>query len=496
MKPRLHNGSLLSNLLLVAGGALAGSVMTWSLMPRPGTVTPLSESESPASEHAESPARISALTSRAGDHRVKLAQIIAADNPEHQASDLNRLAREVAAEDPATALEMAADVPGEENRTVFLRGAFEAWSKQDPQAATAYAESRLPVGEARSEAIRVALASWGQSDPRAAFLWMEERLSGPMKEEALVALAQGWSSRAPQQAAAWFIETGSTSQPLLSAIAGSWARQDAVAAVQWASQLPDPGNRDVGLTSALGEIARQDPAAAAAAAEPFLRPDPANPQAAAPVRDLATVLADVWGNTNPAAAAEWVRALPAGKDQLEAAGTLATVWASSDIAAAVAWTNTLADPALKSAVVAHLGTTWGAIEPDRALAWLDSLPPETAARGTAGALNSWAATDPVGLADWIEQLHPGPRGDQARRSLGDVIVEEQPAAALELAAGMANPVQQSDALARYYREFHRDDPAAATDWLQGEWSHFPAPARQALAQEHQRLLQAARRTQP
>jgi hypothetical protein len=67
---------------------------------------------------------------------------------------------------------------------------------------------------------------------------------------------------------------------------------------------------------------------------------------------------------------------------------------------------------------------------------------------------------------------------------------------LELAAGIANPIQQSDALARYYRQFHRGDPASAADWLQAEWSHFPAPARQALASEHQRLLQAAKRTRP
>jgi hypothetical protein len=325
---------------------------------------------------------------------------------------------------------------------------------------------------------------------------MEDRLSGPLKEEALVALAQGWSQRSPRQAADWFIETGSTSQPLLSAIAGTWARQDPSAAVKWAAQLPDSVNRDVGLTSALGEMARHDPAAAALAATPFLQPDPASETTTSPVRDLATVLADIWGNADPAAAAGWVRQLPPGQAQLEAAGTLATVWAASDITAAVAWSATIDDPSLKSAVVAHLGTTWGAIEPDRALAWLDSLPPESAARGTQGALNSWAATDPVGLADWIEQLSPGARNDQARRSLGDVIADEQPVAALELAAGIGDPIQQGDALARYYRQFHRADPASAIDWLRSEWSRFTGPAQQALSNEQQRLLQSARRRLP
>ena len=493
---RLLNASLLSNVLLIAAGAVAGSGLTWMVSPRPapgsGTskamaaipdaVTPL-----PRSKQARPPAE---------ENRVKLSQVVTADDPAHKADDLNRLARDVAAQDPAEALAMAGEIPGEEDRVVFIRGAFEAWAAKDPQAAAEYAESQLPPGAGRSEAIRTAMYAWAQTNPRAAFQWMEDHLSGPLKEEGLVALAQGWSRRSPQQAAQWYADTGSTSQPLLSAIASTWARQDAAAAAAWASKLRDPVNRDVGVTSALGELARQDPAAAAAAALPFLQTDPSANPAGAPVRDLAGVLADIWGTSDPSAAASWVRQLPAGSAQIEAAGTLATVWASHDIQAAVAWSETLGDPEVKAAVITHLGTTWGAIEPDRAMAWLDTLPPETAARGTQGALNSWAATDPVGLADWIQQMPVGARNDQARRSLGDVIASEQPMAALELAAGMNDPIGQGDSMARYYRAYYRADPAGATEWLQGEINRFPAPARQALSQEHQKLLVAARRRSP
>lgn len=487
----IRNGSLLSNLLLVAGGAISGSMLTWSL--RPPSVGPRSDPDTALLEARPQPTRSAAPTSGSRDHALKLSQIMAADDPAHKAEDLSRLGRDVAAADPGTALEMARDISGEADRLMFVRGAFEGWAEQDPRAAAAYAEASFPAGELRSEAIRVAMTAWAQTDPRAAFQWMEERLSGPLKEEALVALAQGWSRRSPQQAAAWFIETGSTSQPLLSAIAGTWARQDPAAAVTWASALEETSNRAVGLTSALGEMARQDPAAAALAATPFLQADATGGTSAAAIPNLAIVLADIWGTTNPAAASAWVHALPPGPAQQEAAGTLATVWGASDIAAAVAWSGTLSDPSLQSAVVTHLGTTWGAIEPDRALAWLDSLPPEVAARGTQGALNSWAATDPVGLGDWIGQLAAGPRSDMARRCLGDVMADQEPMAALELAAGMADPHQQSDALARYYRQFHRADPASAAEWFESEWSRFPAPAQQSLSRERQKLILSARR---
>jgi hypothetical protein len=489
---RLHNGSLLSNLLLVAGGALAGSVLTWSLTTRPSHPATIPGADSTASGTMPPPARSGALIPRAGDDALKLSQIMAADDPDHKAEDLNRLGREVATGDPEEALALAENIDGEADRVVFVRGAFEAWAARDPRAAAAYANTHFPAGELRSETIRVSVAQWARTDPRAAFEWMEASLSGPLKEEALVALAQGWSQRSPAQAAGWFVETGSTSQPLLSAIAGTWARQDPAAAIQWASGLNDQASRGVGLTSALGELARQDPSAAAAAAAPFL--DAGGPGgAAAAVPDLATVLADIWGNADPSAAASWVRRLPPGASQVEAAATLATVWAASDISAAVAWSDTIADPPLKAAVIANLGTSWGAIEPDRALAWLDSLPAGTALRGTMGALNSWAATDPIGLGDWISQLAPGARNDLARRSLGDVLADQDPMAALELATGMADPVQQSDAVARYYRQLHRTDPASASAWLLSEGSRLPAPAQESLSREDQRLRQKAAR---
>jgi hypothetical protein len=65
-----------------------------------------------------------------------------------------------------------------------------------------------------------------------------------------------------------------------------------------------------------------------------------------------------------------------------------------------------------------------------------------------------------------------------------------------LAAGIGDPIQQGDALARYYRQFHRADPASAIDWLRSEWSRFTGPAQQALGKEQQRLLQSARRRMP
>jgi hypothetical protein len=420
----------------------------------------------------------------------KLRQIIENIDSERRADDLHRFGREMAARNATMALALAGEIAGDADQLMYMKGVFTTWAKQSPQEAAAYAINTLPAGRLRAEAIRLSMGEWGAVDARGAFEWMEATLQGPVKEASLVALAEGWSRRSPEQAAAWFAESGSTSQALLTAIAGTWARQDSVAALQWAAALGDPAQRNISLNSVLGEMARLDPVAAVQAAAPYLPSagQPTSGETAAAGRDVARTLADIWGTSDPAAAARWIDTLPAGPAQVEAASTLAAVWATSDMEAVVAWTTTLSDAALQESMVTHLGTTWGAIEPDRALAWLDTLPPHVSSEGIAGAFNSWAATDPVGLADWIAQLPASPRNDLARRSLGDVISDQDPLAALELAAGISNPIQQKEVLATYYRQLHRSDTNAAIEWLQGEWPTLPAPAQHSLDQEQQKLL--------
>lgn len=109
------------------------------------------------------------------------------------------------------------------------------------------------------------------------------------------AMAKGWSRRAPEQAAAWFTESGSTSQRLLAAVVGTWARQDSVAALPWAAALADPSQRTTSLNSVLGEMARLDPLAAVRVAEPYLQSAGqagASGEAVAG-RDVARTLADI-----------------------------------------------------------------------------------------------------------------------------------------------------------------------------------------------------------
>ncbi len=478
-----RNGSSLSNCLLVTAGVAVGAGATAYFHPSREVMR-----FSAVSAELKAPsARQPAPGQRAGG-RPSLAEVLSQLPAGQKSLSLHGLGQQLAGENPAGAMTVAQDIPGDADRLDFLRGAITGWAAANPQAALAYAQAQFPAGQMQSESIRLAIEAWAVTDPRAAFVWMEQNLSGPQKEEAMGTFAQSWARTAPEKAAAWFTETGSTSQTLLTGLVTGWAATDPAAAIAWSSQLANPANQTVGLTTAIGELARQDPAKAAAAAEPFLMESPtANPPAGTSpepttraVPDLATVLADIWGANDPAAAAEWVAQLPPGASQIEAATTLATVWAASDIHAAVQWSEGFTDPTLHSAIVEHLATTWGAIEPDKALAWLATQPADVAANGIQGAYNSWASTDPAGMQDWIAQLQPSLSADQARRSLGDVFSGTDPLAALNLARTMYSPSAQADALNRYYRSWQRQSPVDANEWLTSEWASLPVQARQRM----------------
>jgi hypothetical protein len=150
----------------------------------------------------------------------------------------------------------------------------------------------------------------------------------------------------------------------------------------------------------------------------------------------------------------------------QAASTLATIWATRDIEAAAVWSDTIDDPSTRSQVISHLGTSWGALEPDDAIAWLSTLSLEEAQTGLVGAFNSWGAVDPRGMRDWIENTDPSVISDLGRRSLADVLSQDDILTSLDLAMGIGSSVEKTDAVSRYFRHWRKIDDTSAQEWFQ------------------------------
>lgn len=471
-----RNGSLPANALLIAIGAAAGAGVTVLIAP----IARDHQAGNDVSGRGSSYASRSGESGKAGKNGTTLQDALRIQDPQQRAASLRDAGAEAAKKDPARAISLGASLSTDQDKLEFLRGIYASWSLSDPVAALDYAKSSMPAGMARTEAIGIAVNKWAAKDPRAAWLWSEENLNGPIKEQAQTDVLIGWTRKTPEIAAQWLVSSGYTSQNLVAAVARTYAEQQPKEAFEWARSLREPAPRRTAIDNSARPMLEQNPTEAVAALEPIIStPDGA---------DLPIIIADVWGTTDPAATAEWIKTLPASAAKDEAAATLATVWAANDINAAVAWSGTLGDEAMRKQVITHIGTTWGAIEPDGALAWLYSLPGDLAKDGVIGAFHSWAATDATGLREWVDENPPAAEMDVARMALAEVLADSDIGSSMDLVFQLSSATNRDNAAARYFRHWRRTDDAAAQDWLKQNWSNLEPSTRQRLTVEQQRHL--------
>jgi len=396
-------------------------------------------------------------------------------------SDLLRQAgADGARNDIRSALEAGIEIKRLQDRLDYHRGLFAVWSEIDPEGALAHAKRSFNAGLMQSEVIGLVVNKWAATDPQDARVWTEQNLTGPLRERALTDLMVGWTRRSPDLASNWVTQSGSGSQPLLSAVGTTWAEQDPKAAAVWAMGLPYSNSRKTATVAVAVEWSRQDPESAA----DFFVEEVAGPEG----MDIATVIADVWGTSDPASTANWVESLPEGAVKDQAAGVLATVWATRDVDAASLWSATIENDSMRQQVIAHLGTTWGALEPDRAIEWLASLPLQDAETGLKGAFNSWGVVDRSGMMDWVESAEASTIVDQARRSLADVVSQDDILSAIDLSMGISDETTRIDAVARYFRHWRKVDDASAQEWLNEVWSEAPLGLQDRLEREQKSII--------
>jgi len=411
-----------------------------------------------------------------------LAEALGHADRDARAESLRHLAQRLVAEDVQKALALANRIPDANDKIEFMRALFGAWATKEPKTALDYLKANIAPGLLHSESMTAAIEKWGGSNPRDAWQWLDANVSGPLKEEGMAALVNGWARRDPQSAAAWFIETGSTAQGVLDALVTTWADLNPRAAATWVETLTNGENKLTARVCLASAWVQQDPAAAAEYFTPLVTGGREG-------LDLASALVNAWGAADPAATAQWIDKLPNGPARHEAAGVLATIWAANDIQRAIEWTKKLEVPEMKASAIQHIGTTWGAIEPRKAIDWLATLPADqTRTDAMQGALNSWAVTNPQEMKSWIATQNPGDTTDNARVSLGEVFLDEDPSAAMDLVLGITAPIGRSDSIGKFYRHWREQDDAAAQEWLKAKWSSLPLDLQKRLEKEQTRPL--------
>ena len=488
------NGSWPANSLLVLAGILLGGSFVWWM---PSNGNPSAEGQKNTVAHRtedanKAPHEGNRRTTPAGPATDSVANTpqtlpsaLELTDPRKRAEVLRELGMQMARRDLQGALRHGNELARPQDRLDFLRGVFGEWSETDPEGALEHAWRHFEGGLLKTEVISLVVNKWGAENPHDAWLWVDQHLSGPTREQAMSDLMIGWTRRSPAEAAQWLAQTGITSNALYTATALTWAEQDPEASLAWTQTLPAVRARDAARNAIAAEYGRQDPVAAAAAFAEDL-------QVAENKLELATILTDVWATNDPAATAQWLDTLPIGAVREQAAGILATIWATHDVEGALAWANSLEDTALRQRVVTHLGTTWGGIDPVGAIEWLLTLPPTEASSGLAGAMNVWAATDAIGMYAWIEQNSDPGISDLARRSLGDVITQEDMLGAMELANNIIESNLRSDTLTRYFRHWRQKDNASANEWFMLYGPSLDDSSRRRIAAEQKRPVTPGR----
>ncbi len=474
------SGSAFGNLLLLGVGAVLGASGYWTvdhfdLEPEPAVedadYAASAEGEQVtdgfaafSGSRAATPADVDAGVA-SSEQVNRLRQAGLRGNPLDRAEMLHRAGEEGARRNLEEALVFGHSLERLQDQLAYFRGLFGVWSDLDSEAALAYANRHFSTGLLKSEMIGLVVNKWGAGHPQEARVWAEQNLTGPTRERAMTDLMVGWTRRSPETAAAWLAGADNRSSSMVSAVGRTWAEQDPEAAASWLGGLPPGPARHTATLAVANEWTRQDPASAAE----FFKSDLGGGDGL----DLATIIADVWGTSDPESAALWVSDLPTGAIRDQAAGALASVWGTRDVEAAARWSDAISDPNMRSQVVAHLGTTWGALEPTRAVEWLSSLPPDLAEVGMVGAMNSWGVVDPTGMRNWVENSAPSAITDSARRSLADVLAQDNLLDSIDIAMGISGQQERNDAVARYFRQWRKVDDASAQEWLGMAWEVMP-----------------------
>lgn len=231
--------------------------------------------------------------------------------------------------DPVVAAQVVAALPAGETKMLVAAEVARAAGVAAPRQALAWAEA-LAEPAAQQVARRAALEAWTLNDPVAASQHVAAMPSGAAQIAAAEQIARVLGNRAPAQAVAWLQTLPSPEARQAAAIhtASAWAQSEPAAATQWASQLSAGDGRVAALHGALSHWVRAD----AAATQTFVAtlPEEVQPGAAA-------AIAPVLAQRDPVGALAWAQALPAPQARDDAVVAAYARWKQNAPAAAEAW---------------------------------------------------------------------------------------------------------------------------------------------------------------
>lgn len=314
----------------------------------------------------------------------------------------------------------------------------------------------LPPGPERDQAIRGTLFTWTRIDPAAA-LAATEALERHEAESAR------------------------------SVVLDTWARTDPQGLLQALPEVSNAQQREQLLGTALGVLARDDPALALDQANAL---DTRSARIAARYSVLGGISA-----SDPMLAAELYAQLPPNERPTQLVGQLLIAMIRQDADAAMAWAESVDGERGYTWVVAldmlaredpdralellsgyepspeltqSLGRVLSQVarsDPERAAGYVPSLPPGDMKRSVAmRTASQWARTDPAATLEWVKTLDEDTQV-AAIREAGGAILKADPELAFT-PLEQFHPAARTDWIAKAANAYAREDPLGAVDWLE------------------------------
>ena len=359
---------------------------------------------------------------------------------------------------------------------VIYQTVIRQWAQNDPQAALQAAltmqnnDEQNPGYGQRNYCIRAALEGWADSDSNAAFQYVINSSDPDILVDGINAL-----SKRPGSDYAQFFdaligrgpEDGTKFRNALSSLVYTWLDKSPREAAAAIAQLPPEDNQ-----LSYERVAQMWMQKGGDKNEPIqwlasLPPGKARSEA------FGRVFSD-WARNDPAAAAAAAAQLPEA-DRNSINSTIASSWGSSgkDISAAIQWASSQPDSAN-----AIQNVVQSMRDPKQAIALVNSLGLADNVDVMRNVVGNWAAQDLTAASAWVRQLPEGKIRDTALSSVANRYVGDAPETAVAWAMAINDPASRTSSLENIVRQWKRYDTKAAEAWVAS--SNLPAETKNKL----------------
>lgn len=419
---------------------------------------------------------------------------------------------------------------GSDGYQAAAEGFLEGWSKQDPAAAIAWYQERVPgqLGDNKDLEKRL-VRNWAKEDPATALAYNEQAFSGRDQRQLVPGIISEWAFEDVDAAAAWLssetnardrgryirnvVQTMASQDPetadrliaglpdrekpqLQAAIAYQIAQDDPDAAFTYLSTIGNARTWEQAIQSYGRNLYRQDPDATLAYVSNYIRqPETTSsvsqklverslqqfamqdPDLAIPwLNTLADSLDDpdgayklafrTWGNGDPESAARYLQTLPDLEKRAEYAADLTGTWAKTNPEGAIKFASAISDEAKRTNAISAAMTTWANAAPLEAAAFVESMPESTTRERAAEQVVKRLAESDPAEAASWMAANVGDDSTTAHRNLMNAWLKSDSVAASEWANSLPEGPARDSAVTTLVRNIINKDPESAVVWAE------------------------------